>query len=145
MAKIIEDKQEVVVSSRRSYYKFLIIAVGAGLVWWVSWSVLRRYMLDVPLTAGGVANIFTAVVGTVVLVKFRIARPLIVTLGSSSVLWPIGGALAGLWWAESLAWSVGLFMVSYGLFSLIAHIRQLWVSVLLAVVIALLLIVSLVQ
>lgn len=145
MAKVVNDKQEVVTVSWWGDYKILAIAAGIGLVWWLVWLALKEYVLDAPLTAGSVAHVATAIIGTGVLIRLKLVRPLVVAIGTAAALWTLGSALPGLWWGESLAWSVGLFVLSYGLFALIANIRKLWLSVSVAIVVALILIILLAQ
>lgn len=145
MAKVVESKQEVVAKSWWGEYKIIPIAIGVALLWWVLWLVLKRYVLNMPMTAGSVAVVLSTVAATLVLVRSRVARPLIVTLGGAAVLWTLGGILNGLWWLESIGWAVGLFIVSYGLFYLIAHIRKLWLSVVTAVLVASILVILVAQ
>lgn len=141
MAKVVESKQEVVSKNWWGEYKILSIAAGVALFWWVLWLALKEYVLNMPMTAGSVAIVLATVVSTFVLVRSRVARPLIITLGGAAVLWTLGGVLNGLWWLESLAWAIGLFVVSYGLFYLIAHIRKLWVSIVVAILVATILVI----
>lgn len=141
MAKVVESKQEVVSKNWWGEYKILSIAAGVALLWWVLWLALKEYVLNMPMTAGSVAIVLATVVSTFVLVRSRVARPLIITLGGAAVLWTLGGVLNGLWWLESLAWAIGLFVVSYGLFYLVAHIRKLWISIVVAILIATILVI----
>lgn len=141
MAKVVNDKQEVVAVKWGDNYRAIAIAVAVGLVWWLVWLGLKEYVLNIPLTAGSVAGVIAAVVGTGALIRYQVARPLVVTMSATAVLWTLGGALAGLWWVESLAWAVGLFAVSYGLFSLIANIRNIRLSISVAIITALLLVI----
>lgn len=141
MAKVVESKQEVVSKNWWGEYKILSIAAGVALLWWVLWLALKEYVLNMPMTAGSVAIVLATVVSTFVLVRSRVARPLIITLGGAAVLWTLGGVLNGLWWLESLAWAIGLFVLSYGLFYLVAHIRKLWISIVVAILIATILVI----
>lgn len=141
MAKVVESKQEVVSKNWWGEYKILSIAAGVALLWWILWLALKEYVLNMPMTAGSVAIVLATVASTFVLVRSRVARPLIITLGGAAVLWTLGGVLNGLWWLESLAWAIGLFVVSYGLFYLIAHIRKLWISIVVAILVATILVI----
>lgn len=141
MAKVVESKQEVVSKNWWGEYKILSIAAVVALLWWVLWLALKEYVLNMPMTAGSVAIVLATVASTFVLVRSRVARPLIITLGGAAVLWTLGGVLNGLWWLESLAWAIGLFVVSYGLFYLIAHIRKLWISIVVAILVATILVI----
>lgn len=135
MAKVVVDTQGVVAPRWWDWGKVLVIGAGAGIAWWGAWILLRQHILDVPSSAGGVAHIFIAVLATLVLIRCAVPRPLLVSLASVVLLWSLGGAIAGLHWPEALLWSVGLFVASYGLFSLVSRIRTLWVAIITAVII----------
>ncbi len=127
MAKVIVEPDEVIIPRWWDNMTGIITGALVGLVWYVSWIILDQYALE-PLAAGGVAHVISVTAGTLLLVRLFVARPLIISIGSMAILWTLGGALVGLGWGETLIWSVGLFMLSYGLLQLVAHVSKLWLA-----------------
>lgn len=136
MAKVVAETEEVIVADWRwEYLKIIGVATALGALWWAVSALIRHYVADEVIIAGNIAHIILAVIGTVSLLRLNAARPLIVAIGSVGVLWGLGGFVDGLSWYETLAWSVGLYIFSYLLFSLVARIRTLAPSVVVALAI----------
>jgi len=135
MAKVVVDTQGVVAPRWWSSAKVLIVGAVAGIAWWAIWTLLKQSIISEPSSAGGVSHIIIAVATVVTLIKFSVSRPLVISLTTVVLLWPLSTAIAGLGWVESLFWSIGLFAASYGLFSLVSRIRTLWIAIITAIII----------
>lgn len=128
MAKVIVDTQAIVAPQWWSSGKEVIIGAGAGLVWWLAYILFSASITDNAGAAGGIAHIFVAILATLVLIRVVAARPLLVTVGTAALLWPLGGFLAGVSTGEGLLWVLVGFTASYLLFSVIARLRYIWSS-----------------
>lgn len=152
MAKVIQENQRRVVvepwwASGISVY----IGLGLGLLWWVLASLLRRYVIE-PIAcqdvvsvaactgsmgvAGSIATVLVAVAGLLLLVRYAQPRPVISALAAAILLWDLGILVEGLSWWAALLWVFFFYAAAYGLFSMVARIRTLWFSVIVALVIA---------
>lgn len=151
MAKVIQDERKVVVEPWWAKGSIAYIGLGLGLLWWIVTALLSQYVIE-PLAcrnlssatacidaqgvAGNVTMILVAVIGMALLVRSVQPRPIIISLGTAVVLWGLGSILGGLTWWSVLLWSLFFFAVSYGLFGLISRIKWLWVSLVVAVAVA---------
>lgn len=149
MAKVVVDEQRVVARPWWDRSRIVFIGAGLGVLWWIVSAILRKYVVE-PLAcrdlstttacvdsyavAGNIALVITLLVGMVVLVRSLLHRPVIITVASAIVLWGLGGFIAGLAWYESLGWAALLFALSYTLFSLVARISLLSLSIIVGIV-----------
>jgi hypothetical protein len=118
-----------------------IIAIGAtlgilfwGLNAWVNYYVVEQLLCrsSATLTAcsnsvalsGSIATIIVGVIGVLLLVRARIRQPLVVATASAILLWTLATWTDGLAWYEVVIYSIGLYILSYGLFSWITRYRS---------------------
>lgn len=150
MAKVIQSQQQVVVEPWWVKGQIVYIGLGMGLLWWVLTAILRQYIIE-PLAcrdlatasacvnsigiSGNIAAVLVAVLGTWLLIRYLQPRPIIIALGTLLLLWDLASLLNGLPWWATLLWALFFYTASYGLFSLVARIQWLWVSLVTAVVI----------
>lgn len=155
MAKVIVEKEQtVVVQTWQPWVRVIVIGLAIGFVAWVLTSLLARYVIE-PLTcrdvanaamclnavpvAGNVAAIIAGLLGTLVLVRMGIARPIVLAIASAALLWDVAAWTAGLHWFETILWTILLYALSYLLFAWIARYARLWVvlavSILIVVII----------
>jgi len=152
MAQVIIEDQAVI---NRTYVTWgRTIAVGAALavVFWLLTLLIGRFIVE-PLVcrqivdatmcndatplAGKIATIFTAVLGIVVMVRMRIARPIIIAVATAAVLWDLAAWTQGLFWLEGIIWSVLLYALCFALFAWITRYVTLWVTIVVSIVIVL--------
>lgn len=146
---VVENQSSVIVEPWWAKGKSIYIGLGMGLLWWVLTAILRRYVVE-PLAcrdlatatacvdslgvSGAIAAVLVAVAGTFLLVRYLQPRPIIISAAVAVVLWTLGTLVAGLPWYATLFWAVILYAISYGLFSMVARISWLWLSLLVAAV-----------
>lgn len=92
-----------------------------------------------PLYATIVAIVVGAIIGTVVLARLRVFRPLLVVLATAIALWTVHIWALGMAWYWGLLVTALLYGLSYGLFAWVARIR----SFILAIVVTVVLVVGL--
>lgn len=154
MARIIQtEQQQVVVEPWWVKVKIVYIGLGLGLAWWVCMSILRHYVVE-PLAcsnlsmasacvdslgvAGSISAILIGVLGAYLLVRWLQPRPIVIALSTAVLLWDLGYFLTGLAWWETILWSLFFYGLTYGLFSLVARVRGVvWSLVLAAIVVIL--------
>ena len=144
MARVIQNEQNSVVEPWWVKAKIVYIGLGMGLLWWVLTIVLRQFVVE-PLAcrdlstattcvnaigvSGSIATVLIAAIGTLLLVRYIQPRPIIISVATAALLWGLGALMDGLSWYVALLGAVFLYAVSYVLFSLIARIPWLWVSI----------------
>jgi hypothetical protein len=156
MATIVTDEARIV--PRPEWQIWLrIAAIGAvvGLVYWVVYMLLHHYVVS-PLTcgpanscqqtaglSGSIATILVAVGALFATIRLSVARPVVVTVASAVVLWPLATWTAGLFWLEAVAWAIVLYSLAYLLYGWIGRYVSTVVAIVTAVVIAIILRVAL--
>lgn len=158
MAKVIAEQEY----SDRTWVVWLrTIAIGGalGLIFWILTSLLANYVIE-PLAcrdltnasvcsnasslSGNIATIFTGLIGVIVMVRMGIYRPIILAIASAALLWNLAALTQGLHWAETIAWSIASYALTYGLFAWIARYALLWAVIVLSVLIVLIVRIALV-
>ena len=160
MAKVIVEKEQtVVVQTWQPWVRVIVIGLAVGFVAWVLTSLLARYVIE-PLTcrdvanaamclnavpvAGNVAAIIAALLGTLVLVRMGIARPIVLAVATAALLWDVAAWTAGLHWFETILWTILLYALSYLLFAWIARYARLWVVLVVSLLIVVIIRIALV-
>jgi len=150
MAKVIQNEQSIVVEPWWVKGKIVYIGLAMGLSWWVLTTILRQYVVE-PIAcrdlstasacvnsigvSGSIAAVLVAAAGTFLLVRYLQPRPIIISVATAALLWSLGGVMDGLAWYFTLLWALFFYTESYGLFSLVARIKWLWVAIVTALVI----------
>lgn len=149
MARIIEKDQQIVISPRLRVLRMVAFGLVAGLLFWTAYAAINQTLIT-PLACGGqyfssnacinaslisgnIGVIFVAIVSVASLIMLKEVRPLLISLPTAVILWPIGGWVEGLFWLEALAWSMIIFASSTMLFWLIARVYRLALSIVLAI------------
>lgn len=156
MAKIVQSQADSAYTVARPWQIWLrtvLIGLAFGLVAWVLTVLLTNYVIE-PLAcrqianaatncvnatglAGNVAAIMSALLALLVLVRLRIAQPVIITVGTAAILWSLATWTTGLAWYEVIAWSVLLYGLCYALFAWITRYPRLVVSAVIATLVIL--------
>lgn len=150
MAKVVKSEQQVIAEPWWVKGRIIYIGLAIGLVWWVLTAILRQYVVE-PIAcrdlasadtcvnafgvSGDIATILVAILGTWLLIRYLQPRPIVVAIATVALLWGLGGLLAGLAWWAVLLWALFFYVASYALFSMVARIPWVWLSVAVAVVI----------
>lgn len=152
MARVIqtEQQQQVIVEPWWVKIKIVYIGLGIGLAWWVVASLLKSYVVE-PIAcqnlnmasscvdsfgvAGSIAAILVAVLGAYVLVRALQPRPIVIAAATAVLLWDLGVFMSGLSWWETLLWALFFYTLTYTLFSLVARVRTVVASLVLAAVV----------
>ena len=150
MAQVIQNEQSIVVEPWWVRGKIVYIGLAMGLVWWLLAILLRQYAVE-PIAchdlstasacvnsidvSGSIAAVLVAALGTFLLVRYIQPRPIIISVATAALLWNLGGIMDGIAWYFTILWALFFYAVSYGLFSLVARIRWLWVALVVALVI----------
>lgn len=145
MAKvIIEDNETNPVFEPYSVWRICLVGAALGAIFWGLTAIISQVIESVGV-AGDVAAILTATLGVVVMLRLRMAQPLIIALATCLALWGLAGLTSGLAVFEVIALSVLLYCLCYVLFSWIARYSQVVpvLSVIALVIIATRIVVSL--
>jgi len=159
MAKVIITDEQMIAGSWNAWLKVLGIGAATGVIFWLLTLLIGRYIVD-PLVcgqvvdaarcseslsiSGGIAMILAAVVSVIVMVHASVARPIVIAIASTAVLWSFALWTEGLFWLEALAWSIALYIATFALFGWITRYARLWVTILLSVLIVLIIRVALI-
>jgi len=150
MAKVIQSQQQIIAEPWWAKGSIGYIGIATGVTWWVLTAIIRQYIVE-PLAcrdlatasacvnaigvSGSVAAVLVAVVGTILLVRYRQPRPIIIAVATMLLLWDLGALMDGLAWWVTLLWACLLYLTSYVLFSMVARIQWLAAGLTLAAII----------
>lgn len=133
MAKVVESKVDSrPVNLSNPVWLSLSIGAAIGLLFWLMTLYITRFT-DSDTIPGDVATILAATIATVVMVRFRMIRPLLISLAAAVSLWGLAVWTKGLNGFEAVAWSVGLYALAYTLYAWLVRYIKL-VPVLVAII-----------
>lgn len=141
MVNVITTKTESqTVGELYSWWRIGLIGVGLGIIYCVLTIIIKSYIID-PIfchsasnasscldsigMSGDMATILVAAIGIAIMLRFVMARPLIVAVASGAVLWGLARWTDGLFWFEIATWSMLLYGLAYTMFSWIARYMRI--------------------
>lgn len=121
MAKLIAtDTGTQSISASYSWWQITLVGALLGVIYWGLAELLGNYT-DTVATAGYIATILVATFGISIMLRARMAQPLIIAIATGITLWGLSQLTRGLLWSEAIAWSIALYGLAYALFSWIAR------------------------
>jgi hypothetical protein len=144
MAKVIITDQQVIIESGAMWARTIALGAAVGLIFWILAVLIGRYVvepiacgatlnaeicLDTKPLSGMIAAVLAAAIGVIAMVRIGAARPIVVAVAAAAILWPLGGWASGLFWLETLGWSVLLYALTYALFAWITRHDRLWLTI----------------
>jgi hypothetical protein len=124
VAKIIETStQRQIAVPVGSLWQSVILGVLVGLLFWVLSAAIKGWV-NAENTAGDIATVLVATVGTMMMVKLSMVRPLVVAVAAAISLWGLVSWTSGLGWVEIMVWDVILYTLAYVLFSWLVRNKQ---------------------
>ncbi len=151
MAKVVaaEEPQVLVTPTWSTWGRVIGIGAATGLMYWVLTILLNRFVIEpiacreaaaaacvaAPAIAGNISTVVVAALAIVAMVRFDVARPIIVAVAAAALLWGLSSWTSGLWWLETLGWSVVLYAIAYALFGWIAREANLVLALIVTVIV----------
>jgi hypothetical protein len=150
MARVVEDTYTVN-HTLLAWVRLIGFGAIVGVAYWVVTLIIGRYVVEPwacrdlasaavclapEVLAGKISTVLVATGAIFGMIRLRVVRPIIVAVASAVLLWELSAILSGLFWLETLAWSVLLYAISYALFGWIARAWSVLVAIIVAVVAA---------
>ena len=149
MARVVEETYTVN-HTLLAWVRLIGFGALVGVAYWLVALLIGRYIIE-PLAcrdltsaaiclapeelAGKVSAVLVATAAIFGMIRLRVVRPIIVAVASAALLWELSVILSGLFWLETLAWSVLLYAISYALFGWIARAWSALIAIIVAVVV----------
>lgn len=143
-----DNTQTLIELSPQALVQVVLLGAGLGILYWLL-TLLLKQIIFVPLFCGDPANnmcvgatggagvvalILTSIAGLLGLVRLAIYRPLLVAIAVAVGLWGLAAWTANMYWFEAIAWTIGLFALSYALFTWMVRPRSFPFALILVVV-----------
>jgi len=124
MAEVIDNDDELNPTfAPYSIWRVTLIGAIFGLLYWGLTSIINLATNSIYI-AGDIATVVISTFAILLMVRMRMAQPLIIAVASGLALWGLAGLTSGLAIYEVIIWSVLLYAVSYALFSWLTKINQ---------------------
>lgn len=125
MAKIISSEIDSrPISQLNSAWQIVIIGAVLGILYCGLTAYLSRFV-GLANAADNIATIIVAAIGTILMLNFRMVRPLLVAVASAVSLWGLSKLTDGLGWAEVIIWSALLYTLAYFIFSWVTRYKKI--------------------
>lgn len=149
MAKVIIEDNPVVRQPWQVWLRVVGFGAAAGLLFWILTLLIGRYIVEplacrdvvdaaactgAAITAGRISTIIVAVAAVFSMVRFGMARPIVVAAAAAALLWDLAAYTLGLFWLESLLWSVVLYALVYALFAWVVRATSIVMVIILTLV-----------
>jgi len=133
MARVIKwDTESQTTSTSYSFWRVALFGALLGAIYWALTVLIGRFISSISIS-GNIASILVATLGIILMLRFRMAQPLIVAVAAGVSLWGLSQWTDGLGWIEIIVWSSLLYGLAYTLFSWIARYARV-VPVLIAII-----------
>jgi len=133
MAKFVKTEVE----SQSYDYNFssasvILTGLIVGITAFIATLLLNNF-INTLSTAGNLATLLAAVIGFVVLFRFRIAKGFVIAVASALSLWGLALWVDGLVWYEAIIFSCLLYALAYFVFAWMARMKNYYLVILAAV------------
>lgn len=118
-------------------YSFLRVAlVGAsiGAIYWVLFNINLRFFDSITIS-GNIATVLVIVFSVAIMVRLRMAQPLIISVASGLALWGLGGLASGLNAIEKILWFCLIYCLAYTLFSWLMQFKRVGFAIIFSAII----------
>lgn len=140
MAKIIDSSVDSrVIAENFPFAKVIVVGLLSGLFFWLLTWLLDRYLIapyycigstiscsESIAASGKITAIIVIVSEIFIMIKLRMAQPLIVSTTTAAVLWGLAEWTNGLVLWEVILFDVLMYLIAYLLFCWIVRYDKLW-------------------
>jgi len=124
MAEVINNDDELNPTfAPYSIWRVSLIGAVSGFLYWGLTSIINLATNSINI-AGDIATVVIATFAILLMVRMRMAQPLIIAVATGLALWGLAGLTSGLAIYEIIIWSILLYGLAYALFSWITKINQ---------------------
>lgn len=124
MAKVVSSEIDShPISNFNQSWQIILVGVILGLLYFVLTLYISRFV-GLNSVAGDISTIIVATIGTIIMLKLGMARPLLVAVAAAVSLWGLSKLTYGLGWVEILAWSMIIYGLTYFLFSWLTRYKN---------------------
>jgi len=130
MAKFVKTEVE----SQNYDYNFssvnvILTGLIVGVIAFITTLLLNNF-INTLSTVGNLATLLAAVIGFVVLFRFRIAKGFAIVVASALSLWGLALWVDGLVWYEAIIFSCLLYILAYFVFAWMARMKNYYLVIL---------------
>lgn len=140
MTKVINSVVESQpLDSSYSFWRNILIGILSGTLYWIFAIAISHYIinrifcnnsfgiltcLNSISIAGNIATILTIMTSIFMMVRMRMARPLVVAVAAGAALWGLSGWTIGLSTVEIIFWNIVTYTLAYLLFSWVSRYKK---------------------
>lgn len=134
MAKIIKNNEQVQIAILPySAWRTAVIGVIIGIIFWLLCLLMEKYNYSIT-TIGNTASVITVIVGIIIMIRMRMAQPLLISVSTCLALWGLFSWTNGLSVFEKLIYDFFLFGLSYSFFTWITRIKRPSFSIFISII-----------
>lgn len=111
-------------------WQIALLGAFSAIAFWILTTVINNFAIDSLKTSGNVAMIIVATIGVFVIVKLKMAQPLMVAIAVAASLWGLAVWTDGLSLSQIMLWNIIIYTFSYILFSWLARYDKAIVAML---------------
>jgi len=136
MARFVKwETESPAISASYSLWRIALVGAVMGAIYWGLTALLNRFINSISIS-GDIATILIATLGIMVMLRLRIAQPLVIAIATGATLWGLAQWSNGLAWGEIIGWSALLYGLSYAIYSWISrYARALPVLFIIAIIV----------
>lgn len=113
-----------------------IMATGLilGGIYWCFFAISLNYFSSIPVSSN-IATVLTLVSGIAIMIRLRMAQPLVISVAAGLALWGLGGLASGLGTIEKIFWFCLIYCLAYTLFSWIMQFKRVGFAIIFSTII----------
>lgn len=135
MATIIKDVNvQKLAIAPYSLLKIIFVGMLAGITYWSLFSINLIFFPSITISSN-IATVLVIACSIAIMVRLRMAQPLIISVASGLALWGLGGLASGLNSIEKILWFCLIYCLAYTLFSWLMHFKRVGFAVIFSAII----------
>lgn len=135
MATLIDNVNEIK-PAVMPYSVSRIMAIGliVGLIYWCLFAISLNFFSSTTISSN-IATVLAITSGIVIMLRLRMAQPLVISVAAGLALWGLGGLAGGLGAIEKMFWFCLIYCLAYTLFSWIMQFKRVGFAIIFSTII----------
>lgn len=116
-----------------SVLRIMAIGLVVGAIYWCFFAISHYYFDSIAISSN-IATVLAIVSGIAIMIRLRMAQPLIISTATGLALWGLGGLASGLGIIEKIFWFCLIYCLAYTLFSWLMRFKRVGFAIIFSVI-----------
>ena len=114
--------------------RIMVTGLTVGAIYWCFFAISLNYFSSTTISSN-IATVLAIVSGIAIMIRLRMAQPLVISSAAGLALWGLGGLAIGLGTVEKIFWFCLIYCLAYTLFSWIMQFKRVGFAIIFSAII----------